>query len=85
MGKKQVAVYCKKNDVRFGEVYFKKGTFYQAEYVHDLLLFTGEKNNIIQIEQIDSNTFFHEYFTLVLSSSAEISNEPTNIAQKVRA
>lgn len=83
MSKNQIFVFCKKNDIRYGDVYFQKGTFYPAEFVHDLLLFTGDKGNMMQIEGYSSNDYFQEFFALVLSMSATPSIN--KIQAKIRA
>ena len=79
MSKKQVMVFCKQSDIRWGEVYFQKGQFYRAEFIHDLLFFKGEMGNFIQIENVASNDYFQEFFTLVLAMTSieEFSKETT--------
>lgn len=83
MDKKQIFVLCKKNDVRYGDVYFQKGKVYPAEFIHDLLLFTGDMGNMMQIEGYSSNDYFQEFFALVFSMRATPSINKTQA--KIRA
>lgn len=69
MDKQIEMAYCQKDDIRFGEIYFKKGSFYEIKRIHDLLFFKGEKNNFIQFENYTKNEYFDEFFRLVVSSN----------------
>lgn len=85
MSKKQVLVFCKKDDIRFGDVYFQKGQFYPAEFIHDLLFFKGEMGNIMMIEEYRFNDHFQEFFTLVLSMNATQTETKTiSTSNKIR-